>query len=1523
MKTPLYFIPACLQVFLLLLCTWPRTLSAQCSVSGLGLNDGPIQIMKGPKTWRVYYTNDDPSDSDYCTTSIAQSFTNIIDRVYDRQIGTFGFRNHLFSGDGPNINVLIYDIARNWGSFDGNCIFLDAAQVNDGPEVDNRGGMAHEMFHAVQYRYRCDGGDCNGLGTWISEGMARCMDDRHFADHDNITLPFFLWDEVQGTMNSTDESLTELSYRACLWWSYLCEQLGTTTTEPEYGIDFISLFYDQMSSDISGGTKDGVTTTDRAIRSAGGRDMASLWQDYTICNVTREFRAGALPQPQRYVYQDEPPASGGTLAYNDVTRARTGTSLPFVGTGIEAKAWSAKYYELTQEIDECTGIGFRCTANEDVAVSLLGVTPDQRAILLSKTVGRDHGRIFISPPDDPINKVVAVVAGLKEDAMYDYQFGAGPLIPEIVRPNSTRTAHAGAAGRPEVFLTRVYVEGIPELIPAGVGRRSVKGLSADQFTATVDGLDAPVLSASYVGGEYWLLLQAPDRPNGIYTLGLSLCGQASVFSPNSVEYGERVALHSVVIDNSGSMGYPTDAKLEAARRAAKLYIDSVSTNDYIGAATFSGNGGECDEDAVSLVNPVLIPADAAARTDYRNAIDGVTPQNMTSIGDGVYLGYKMIQDTPLPIPASGKFVLLLSDGLQNEDAAWDGTHCVYGGLHVQNTITNSDVVVNTIAFGPDSDQALMQQIATETDGDYTYIDVSDSGDALRSPLTSGLTLSDPLDLRLTEGYMTQLERARELGRLFFATGTTGSTPDMFIDLTEEDVEEGLLYVFWQDTGKPPLVHVFDPTGHEIDASDAVIYTDDHHMTFHFRNEMPAGVYQVSLETLGDAAYFVGLAGRLRNRVRLDLQLSQVRMGTGQNEMSARERFCPGVPITILAVLTDKGGALPGAEVAVHVTLPDGTVACGPTHLLDDGAHEDGEAGDGIYGAVFTQTRQASTTGVDRDFGFGGPAGQRGSYRVEVLAGGSSHSGDRFLRQANTSFQVYSENPSGLTDSDNDGMGDCFEVYYRLSPFKADDGELDPDHDFLTNREEFEQGTHPFDADTDGGGESDWSEVASGRCPFDPADDLLPLLTDVELITDTGCVPPETLLLPLANLIRYPTHPTYQTMRLYRSLAPDLNTAVMVDEINLNVVADTHYHDANLVDGTTYYYWLKATGLGGAETPFSRMLTGTAKKDPFPPKGWLVLNHNAPITDDKDLIAWIDLSSNPVEYRLSNEPLRNSAEPWQPITGEYVMHRIDTSGGAGPRTVHHQLRDADGNVSIEHRATIIFDPAGDFDEDGLANAADPDDDNDGLGDLDELFNAAYYTNPYDPDTDRDGLSDGAEVEKGLDPDDPDSDQDDLVDLAELDGGSDPLAADTDGDGIPDGFEVLTGLDPRDEADAREDGDGDGADAGEEYVAGTDRMDAGSVMALATALDPLGGVEIRWPAAPGRLYRVYGTTDFVTWDQVAGPLLGEQGRPVMTWHQAIVGPGVEVGPPSPGSEVIIWPDLNGNAEATRFYQVRVDY
>ena len=55
---------------------------------------------------------------------------------------------------------------------------------------------------------------------------------------------------------------------------------------------------------------------------------------------------------------------------------------------------------------------------------------------------------------------------------------------------------------------------------------------------------------------------------------------------------------------------------------------------------------------------------------------------------------------------------------------------------------------------------------------------------------------------------------------------------------------------------------------------------------------------------------------------------------------------------------------------------------------------------------------------------------------------------------------------------------------------ARDGSGDEDGDGLTDADEvFNVGTDPCLADTDGGGEDDGSEIANGRDPFDPTDDV--------------------------------------------------------------------------------------------------------------------------------------------------------------------------------------------------------------------------------------------------------------------------------------------------------------------------------------------------------------------------------------------------------------------------------------------------
>ncbi|MBN2449897.1 MAG: choice-of-anchor D domain-containing protein [Lentisphaeria bacterium] len=102
------------------------------------------------------------------------------------------------------------------------------------------------------------------------------------------------------------------------------------------------------------------------------------------------------------------------------------------------------------------------------------------------------------------------------------------------------------------------------------------------------------------------------------------------------------------------------------------------------------------------------------------------------------------------------------------------------------------------------------------------------------------------------------------------------------------------------------------------------------------------------------------------------------------------------------------------------------------------------------------------------------------YRVEVLFGQADTGDTAVCRLANT-LRV------GLDDNGND-MGDWWDLIYLPGGGGVERGE-DDDEDGLWNEEEWEEGTNPFEADTDGDGVKDGAELDTGTDPTDLDDPI--------------------------------------------------------------------------------------------------------------------------------------------------------------------------------------------------------------------------------------------------------------------------------------------------------------------------------------------------------------------------------------------------------------------------------------------------
>ena len=1138
-------------------------------------------------------------------------------------------------------------------------IIMPAQKYCNESEHTLRSVVGHEEFHHVQGAYGASSGAWGGA---LFEGTARMMQDEIYSDLDGDKDTFAsFWGQAKKYLEDPNRDFWTLSYTTALGWKHAAERYGTLSTEPEVGADFIRQLWENVQARAN--EADVPAVFEETIQDFQPDTTLRDWfRDFTIINATKEFDASALPDAERYDYVDENDGHGlefPAVARDNVPEGGSPPQIPgTIPMNWSVTHWGASYLEAIVGTNCGPGqlLGYRMNGLDEVRGALVAVDDNDRILRVLRGGGEEFAAAFVQRnPPGRYQRLVAVATGADEQDAFGYAFDCGSGALDLRRPDATYPAYVGSSRN---FLVRMQITG-----PETLGDPTVLGLQPEDFEIYVgnDGVPgdrATVVSGAYVQGEYWLTATAPNKMGtATYDLYVHLGSALADSQPNAVSYERRILDQMLVIDRSGSMKDPEESpKIDAAQSAARLYADVVSSIDRLGVVSFSGNGAEPGDDATT--DEALAVADENQREDAKDAIDALVADGGTSIGDGLTRGAAQF---PLNGSADGEdWIVLLSDGMENEASLW---------TQVEASIKASGTRVSAIALGDGADQVLLQEIASETNGDYYYVDTGTLGEngIATSPSSSAIGLSD--------AFLSAGEAIRQHQRLWETTGAIGDLNEYIIPVAGGGVQSASFVFAWDGASGDVSVEVERPDGSLVadGVGGAQVYTDATHVVFYV-GKLTAGDWTVRLEPTSGTPIVLGvLSGRDTQGPDL-----QVRFGQSMDDDASKAQgaaFLRGLPQPIRAQLVDNGGIVAGAEVRARIEHPDGRVMDLP--LYDDGDHDDGFPDDGVYGNLYRRTTAASYNDMP-DTG----SGERGSYNVSVEASGTDNRHYAFTRVRKASFQVFeTDHLTQLPppDSDGDGMPDRYEDLHECLDSGVADGTQDGDDEGLDNLTEWMAGTDPCHPDSDRGGESDASEVAHAANPFDPADDALPRPIDAEVIDyllEHLSFPAVDELHPNANLIRYQVADSYDQMRLLRSLS--INGPFEVVATFDAAAQGGTYLDTGLVNGVIYYYKLEPVDVNGRVAARSHVFSGTPRAKPVPPIGSVTINRGQPATTSVNAKLSLDASSDTTEVLISGSSTFADAlwEPFVPGMHTFVL----TPDDDGIATVHVKYRDAAGNES---------------------------------------------------------------------------------------------------------------------------------------------------------------------------------------------------------------------------------------------------
>ena len=372
---------------------------------------------------------------------------------------------------------------------------------------------------------------------------------------------------------------------------------------------------------------------------------------------------------------------------------------------------------------------------------------------------------------------------------------------------------------------------------------------------------------------------------------------------SNVGWSQSIADIVLIIDSSGSM-YDNDPR-DLRKSAANLFIGLASNASDVQI-------GVVDFDDWAVTWAPLTFADVG-KQQLETAVNWVDSNGGTEIAAGLREGFAVLSASNTP--DAKKAAVLLTDGQDSSD-----TRQIVSSYAAQNWS------IYTIGLGEGVDRRKLEDIAAATpEGEYYQVDLEKIQEIYNKILAKVTRKSILSSLR---GYLNQDQAVTKnvlidntVGQVDFSASWTGSTIEMaLVDPSGFEIT--------------PAIAATRGISYQV-APTFVIYTVDNPM----EGEWSMKIKGTDIPPEGEPYSLVvtGTSDFVTNFLAFEASYSvgdTIRIGLRVDEKTG-----------------DTSQPVLGAAVSAEVVRPDGHIE--PFDLFDDGIHNDGAAGDGVYASNYT------------------------------------------------------------------------------------------------------------------------------------------------------------------------------------------------------------------------------------------------------------------------------------------------------------------------------------------------------------------------------------------------------------------------------------------------------------------------------------------------------------------------------------------------------------------------------------------